>query len=73
MPAPSEIPASRKVIPTSLYIDEETLKLADELAEEMGTSRSALFREAIRRMREDERGNEIRSLVTRLFKVVTGT
>lgn len=55
--------------PTSFWLDDETKATLERLMEELGTSRSEVVREAIKRMGGDDRSNEIRKLVNRLSEI----
>lgn len=60
--------------PTSIWLDEETKGLLGQLEKELGLSRSAVIREAVRLMNSDtdhERA-EVRRLVSELSRVVSG-
>ena len=57
---------------TSFWLDEETRVILDELVQELGTTRSAVVREAIRRMRADPKMSKMRRLVAELSRVVEG-
>lgn len=68
----AETDAKKKVLPTSIWLDADTRAVLDGLTKELELSRSAVVREALHRMSADPRQAEIRKLVMRLFKVVTG-
>lgn len=56
--------------PTSFWLDEETKGTLDRLTQELGMNRSAVVREAIRKMVADDRSAEVRRLVAELGRVV---
>ena len=58
--------------PTSFWLDDETKSTLERLMEELGTTRSDVIREAIRRMgdKEERNRNEIRKLVNKLSEIV---
>lgn len=58
--------------PTSFWLDDETKRTLDHLTRELGMNRSAVLREAIRRMVADDSSAEIRRLVAELERAVTG-
>ena len=58
--------------PTSFWLDEETIASLTRLGEELGLNRSAVIREAIRRMSADDQDAEVRRLVRELERAVTG-
>ncbi len=61
-----------KAQPTSFWLDDETKGTLDRLTHELGLNRSAVVREAIRRMVSDESKAEVRRLVAELERVVAG-
>lgn len=60
-----------KTHPTSFWIDDETKSTLMRLGQELGLNRSAVVREAIRRMGSDDRNAEVRRLVAQLERAVT--
>jgi Arc/MetJ-type ribon-helix-helix transcriptional regulator len=58
--------------PTSIWLTDEEDRILLELATELGMSRSAVIREALRRMRADTDMAEVRRLVAELTKAVSG-
>lgn len=58
--------------PTSFWLDDETKRTLDQLTHELGLNRSAVVREAIRRMVSDDRSAEVRRLVAELERAVAG-
>jgi len=65
-------PEPRRRLPTSFWLDNETKGTLDRLTRELGMNRSAIVREAIRRMVSEEKSAEVRRLVAELERVVTG-
>ena len=61
-----------KRLPTSFWLDDETKDALDRLTRELGLNRSAVVREAIRRMVADDKSVEVRRLVAQLERAVTG-
>lgn len=61
-----------KAQPTSFWLDDETKGTLDRLTRELGLNRSAVVREAIRRMVSDDRSAEVRRLVAELERAVAG-
>lgn len=61
-----------KTLPTSFWLDEDTRAILDELTEQLGTSRSAVVRDAIKLMSSDPKMSTVRRLVAELSKVVSG-
>lgn len=59
--------------PTSFWLDDEAKNLLTALAEDLGMTRSAVVREAIKRMATDPQMAEIRRLVHELEKAVSRT
>mgnify|MGYP003577994997 CR=1 FL=1 len=70
MHAENRSEAKRK--PTSFWLDDETQGALDHLTQELGLNRSAVVREAIRRMVSKDKSTEVRRLVAELERVVTG-
>lgn len=62
----------RKTQPTSFWLDDETKGALDRLTQELGLNRSAVVREAIRRMVSTDNSTEVRRLVAELERVVGG-
>jgi predicted DNA-binding protein len=62
-----------KALSTSFWLDAETKELLRVLCEELGLPRSAVIREAVKRMSADTNHVEIRRLVAELSRVVSGT
>jgi predicted DNA-binding protein len=58
--------------PTSFYIDKEADELLVRLCAETGMSRSAIVREAIKSMAENDQMTQVRQLVRELSRVVSG-
>ena len=58
--------------PTSFWLDDETLAALERLVTELNLNRSAVVREALRRMVAEDRSTEVRRLVAELQQVVTG-
>jgi predicted DNA-binding protein len=65
-------PEPRRRLPTSFWLDDETKNTLDRLTRELGMNRSAIVREAIRRMISDEESAEVRRLVAELERAVAG-
>lgn len=61
-----------KAQPTSFWLDDETKRTLNRLTRELGLNRSAVVREAIRRMVLDDQSTEVRRLVAELGRVVSG-
>lgn len=61
-----------KTLPTSFWLDEDTREILDSLTKELGVSRSAVVRDAIRLMKTDPKMSTVRKLVAELSKVVSG-
>lgn len=61
---------SGEVMPTSFYLDDDTRELLNELVLELGISRSAVVRAAIKNMHSGSDTAEIRRLVSKLHKAV---
>jgi predicted transcriptional regulator len=59
-------------LPTSFWLDDETKSSLDRLTQELGLNRSAVVREAIRRMVSEDKSTEVRRLVAELERAVTG-
>lgn len=59
-------------LPTSFWLDDETKGVLDRLTRELGMNRSAIVREAIRRMVSDDKAAEVRRLVAELERAVAG-
>lgn len=59
--------------PTSFWLDDETKDSLNQLTQELGLNRSAVVREAIRRMVTKSDDTEVRRLVAELERVVTGS
>lgn len=59
--------------PTSFWLDDEAKDLLSSLVEDLGMTRSAVVREAIKRMATDPQMAEIRRLVHELSKAVSRT
>lgn len=57
--------------PTSFWLDDESKNLLSGLVEDLGMTRSAVVREAIKRMATDPQMTEIRRLVHELEKAVS--
>lgn len=57
---------------TSFWLDEPTRELLSALVDDLGMNRSAVVREAIRRMATDPQMSEVRRLVRELEKAVSG-
>lgn len=57
---------------TSFWLDNEARESLESLVEELGMNRSAIVREAIRRMTADPQMAEVRRLVHELERVVSG-
>lgn len=62
----------KKRQPTSFWLDDETQKTLESLAVDLGISRSAVVRDAIRLMKADPQMDSVRKLVAELGKVVAG-
>lgn len=62
--------ASGSSQPTSFWLDPETRATLDKLVLKLGISRSAIVREAIRSMAEDDAMIDIRLLVGELYRKV---
>lgn len=58
--------------PTSVSLDPQTRELLAQLARDLGMNRSAVVREALRRMVASDSDAEVRRLVAELGRVVTG-
>jgi len=58
--------------PTSFWLDDETKTILTRLTRELGMNRSAVVREAVRRMVAADNGAEVRRLVAELERAVTG-
>lgn len=58
--------------PTSFWLDADTREILDSLTQELGMSRSAVVRDAIRLMKADPEMDSVRRLVAELGKVVSG-
>lgn len=58
--------------PTSFWLDDETKDSLARLTQDLGLNRSAVVREAIRRMSAQDNNFEIRRLVHELERAVTG-
>ena len=58
--------------PTSFWLDNETRDTLARLGQELGLNRSAVVREAIRRMAADDHSSEVRRLVHQLERAVSG-
>lgn len=58
--------------PTSFWLDGETRETLARLGQDLGLNRSAVVREAIRRMAADGQDAEIRRLVHELERAVSG-
>lgn len=65
-------PEEKPKKPTSFWLDDETRSSLDRLTEELGLNRSAVVREAVRRMVAKDKSTEVRRLVAELERVVTG-
>ena len=63
---------SRKTLPTSFWLDVETRAILEALVNDLGMNRSAVVREAIRRMATDPVMTDVRRLVHELEKAVSG-
>lgn len=63
----------KKNHPTSFYLDDETITVLKGLVEDLGMNRSAIVREAIKRMSGDVKMAEVRKLVRKLEKMVSGS
>lgn len=61
-----------KAQPTSFWLDDESKSTLDRLTRELGLNRSAVVREALRRMVADDHSAEVRRLVAQLGRAVTG-
>jgi predicted DNA-binding protein len=61
-----------KTQPTSFWLNNETKSTLDRLTQELGMNRSAVVREALRRMASDTNSTEVRRLVAELERAVTG-
>lgn len=61
-----------KRTPTSFWLDDETKSVLARLTEELGMNRSAVVREALRRMVSEDKSTEVRRLVAELERAVTG-
>lgn len=61
-----------KIWPTSVYLDLESRATLYRLVDELGMNRSAVVREALRRMGADDNTAEVRRLVAQLERAVTG-
>lgn len=61
-----------KRTPTSFWLDDETKSSLERLTQELGLNRSAVVREAIRRMVSEDKSTEVRRLVAELERAVTG-
>lgn len=59
--------------PTSFWLDAETQAILDGLTDDLGLSRSAVVRNAIRLMKSDPQMDTVRKLVAELGKVVAAT
>lgn len=64
--------ANGRIMPTSFYLDDSTRKLLEQLVKELDMTRSAVVREALRRMVSDSNETEVRRLVAELSRVVEG-
>lgn len=62
----------RRAQPTSFWLDDETKGTLDRLTRELGMNRSAIVREAIRRMVSEDKSAEVRRLVAELERAVAG-
>jgi predicted transcriptional regulator len=62
----------RTSYPTSFWLDDESKALLVGLVADLDMNRSAVVREAIRRMATDPQMTEVRRLVRELEKVVSG-
>lgn len=61
-----------RALPTSIWLDEPTREILDDLCDQLDMSRSEVMREAIRRMSSNEdHSAEIRRLVAKLSKLVS--
>lgn len=58
--------------PTSFWLSDDTRDSLARLSEELGLNRSAVVREAIRRMAADDHHAEVRRLVRELEHAVSG-
>lgn len=56
--------------PTSFWLDDEDKETLNRLTHELGLNRSAVVREALRRMGADDRSAEVRRLVAELERAV---
>lgn len=65
-------PGRKASQPTSFWLDDETKDALARLGQELGMNRSAVVREAIRRMDSRDRSSEVRRLVHELERAVTG-
>jgi len=65
-------PEPRRRLPTSFWLDDETKGTLDRLTRELGMNRSAIVREAIRRMVSDDKSADVRRLVAELERAVAG-
>lgn len=61
-----------KAQPTSFWLDDETKGILEQLTQELNLNRSAVVREALRRMVQQDRNTDIRRLVAELERVVAG-
>ena len=57
---------------TSFWLDQEAREILDRLEAELGMNRSAVVREALRRMESDPKQARIRKLVGELSRLVSG-
>lgn len=64
-------PGRKASLPTSFWLDEYTRDALHRLGEELGLNRSAVVREAIRRMDLGDRTAEVRRLVHELERAVS--
>lgn len=62
----------RAAQPTSFWLDDRTKDVLDRLTQELQMNRSAVVREAIRRMAAQDQNSEVRRLVAQLQRVVGG-
>lgn len=58
--------------PTSIWLDDETKSALAHLTKELNMNRSAVIREAVRRMVTDDQSAEVRRLVAQLERAVSG-
>ncbi len=65
-------PGEARKLPTSFWLDDETKGTLDRLTRELGMNRSAVVREAVRRMVSDDRSAEVRRLAAELERAVAG-